>query len=258
MNAGEYCISVAHVGTLPVPAWEVFFGRSAQGMRDLSFYVWAISDGETIGLIDTGIPPAPADRADLVTACQQVDDRSIFHDLRSLDDALKDLSLKPDDIDFVCITQTISYHTGGLMASWLPRATVYMARRGVEEMLVDPPGHPAVNLYFTSDSWAFIRDLAIDNRLRLVDAPTEVVAGVTFIPTGGHHPGSAGVSVATREGSVGILETAFVQENIDTMHPIGIAESTATARRAMREFGDSCDEVLAIHDPSHLARFAPQ
>ena len=90
----------------------------------------------------------------------------------------------------------------------------------------------------------------------MVDAPTEVVPGVVFETTGGHHPGSAGVRVRTREeGVVGILETAFLQENVAAEIPIGIAEHVAECRRAIKTWKRTCDVVLADHDPSLATRY---
>ena len=60
------------------------------------------------------------------------------------------------------------------------------------ELLLDNPGHPPRGFYFTEDSWQFLRKLLVEDRIQSVDKPTEVVPGIVFETTGGHHPGSAG------------------------------------------------------------------
>jgi ABC-type Fe3+-citrate transport system substrate-binding protein len=70
-----------------------------------------------------------------------------------------------------------------------------------------------------------------------------------FEATGGHHPGSGGVLVQTDAGRVGILETAFLQRNIEEALPVGIAEDAAQARRVIRHYREEADQVLASHDP---------
>lgn len=256
MSKGSFSIHAVPVATLPIPGWEAFFGQNDVEFRDLVFYVWLLSDGERHGLVDLGVPALPADFEALDKACQGVDVRSAFKDVRSLDEALAELGVQPDDIEFALITQTIAYHTGGLERRWLPNAHVYMSRAGVTEMLVNPPGHPPVGLYFTARSWSYVRELAMENRLHVVDEPTEVVPGVVFETTGGHHPGSAGVRVHTANGVVGLLETAFYQRNVDELMPIGIAEDASLCREVIKRYRAECDDVVAIHDPNNAKRFA--
>ncbi|MET7400667.1 hypothetical protein ABZS66_45030 [Dactylosporangium sp. NPDC005572] len=250
-----FSLSAAPVGRLPIPGWEAFFGRNDQEFHDLWFYVWLVTDGERTGLIDTGLPIGAADRAALDTANQALDPRCVFQDVRLLPEALDALGVRGEDVDFVLLTQTITYHTGGLLPDLLPRATVYAAYAGVREMLCAPPGHPPVEFYFTGPSWSYLRDLAVGGRLVLADGPVEVAPGLWFEPTGGHHPGSAGVRVQRADGLAGLLETAFFARNIDEELPIGIAEDAAACRRAIKHYRRVCDEVVALHDPGNAARF---
>jgi glyoxylase-like metal-dependent hydrolase (beta-lactamase superfamily II) len=234
-----------------IPASSCFFGRGDQSTRELWFYVWVVRGDNTIGLIDSGLPAEPEDLAALRTS-------GTYTDVVPLADVLTAQGLSPTDIDWCVLTQLVTYHTGGLNAANLPRATVYLALDGLTELLTDPPGHPAAEFYFTDSAWSFLRQLAIDGRLRAVDRPVDVVPGVRFEPTGGHHPGSAGVKVDTADGLVGILETAFVQENIDNEIPIGLAEDTARCRRVIRQWKKDCGIVIADHDPSATQPYPPR
>jgi hypothetical protein len=83
------------------------------------------------------------------------------------------------------------------------------------------------------------------------------VPGVFFETTGGHHPGSAGVRVATSAGVVGLLETAFVQRNVDEVVPIGIAENAALCRKVISRYRRECDLVIPIHDPANASLYQP-
>lgn len=240
---------------LPAPGWALVLGDNDAGLHDLHFYVWVVTDGETVGLIDAGLPLDPADTAALGATNAAFGDDVGFREVRTLPEILDGLGIAPADVSFVAITQTVTYHSGGIDAELLPNATFYLARPGVLELLVDPPGHPAPEFYFTERSWASLRTLAIEGRLRLVAEAAEIVPGVTFEVTGGHHPGSAAVLVQTEAGLVAVLETAFVQRNLDTGSPIGIAEDAAAARRAMRRMSERADAVVAIHDPGNGARF---
>ena len=254
-DGGVFEMHAVPVGVLPVPGWEVFFGRNDTSMHELMFYVWLLADGKHKGLVDLGMPTRADDRAALVRACQAVDPRCVLRDVRSLPDLLTELRISPQAIDFACITQAVTYHTGGLLTELLPNAHVYLARAGVQEMLMDPSGHPPVDMFFTTDGWESIRTLAIEQRLHLVEFPVEVVSGVAFEPTGGHHPGSAALKITTTEGVVGILETAFLQGNVEESLPVGISENAAQCRAVIKRYRAECDEVLAIHDPQHVVRF---
>ena len=223
--------------------------------HDLSFYVWIVRGDGRLGLIDTGLPLDEASRNRLIEACKTVAPECQMSDVKTLDALLQEERIDPSDIDFVAITQPISYHTGGLVPSLLPRAQVYVSRAGVLEMLLDCPGHPPRSEYFTEDGWVFLRQLLIENRLHLVDEPTEMAPGLVFETTGGHHPGSAAVTVQTNDGLVGILETAFLQRNIDDELPIGIAENVSACREAIRRYKKTCDLVLPDHEPSLAARY---
>ena len=238
------------VAVLPVPGWECFFGVNDVDFYDLVFYVWVVRGANWVGLIDTGLPINEHELESLQQASQPVDPRCRFRDIVPLPEVLKTEGLVPSDIDVIAITQTITYCTGGLLPELVGAADVYMSRAGMLEFLLDPPGHPRPAFYFQEDSWSLLRTLRIAGRLHLVDEPVEIRPGLLFETTGGHHPGSAGVQLRTREhGRVGILETAFRRRNVEEGLPVGIAEDAAAARSAIVRYRDECDVVLAGHEP---------
>lgn len=236
------------VATLPVPGWECVFGRNDCALRDITFWVWILRCGNQVALIDTGLPVG-ASLDKLNRANQTLDPSSVFTVHRSLSDVLREENLAPEDIDFVLITQLITYATGGMLPALLPKARVYCAWEGMREFLTAMPGHPPREFYLTPESWAWCRDLLIENRLFFAEQITEIAPGLRFEPTGGHHPGSAGVRVQTAAGVVGILETAFIQENITLGAPIGIAEDAARCREVIKTYRQECDLAIAGHEP---------
>lgn len=254
--SGEFELHALLAGLQKTPRWAILFGAGEpEVLQDLAFHVWLITNGATIGLVDTGLPLDDAERNELSEPARSSGGAAVFRDVRLLPDLLDDVGLSGSDVDFVAITQTVTYHTGGVDAQLLPRAQFYISRAGVLEMLLNPPGHPKTQFYFPARGWAAIRELAIEERLHLVDDPTEIVPGVVFESTGGHHPGSAALRIRTARGTTGLLETAFVQENLDTGTPVGISESIAESRSAIRRYLSQCDEVVAIHDPANVDRF---
>jgi glyoxylase-like metal-dependent hydrolase (beta-lactamase superfamily II) len=255
MMTPVYRLYAVPVATLPTPGWELFFGLNDHNFYDLTFYIWVVTDGIKLGLIDTGLPLDPKLRELLNGANQKLDPKHGFTGVRTITEVLEEYGIAPQDIDFVAITQTISYHTGGLEASLFPRAHVYLSRAGLDEMLGDAPGHPAVEHYFTDASWASLRQFIVEGRLHCVNEPTIIAPGVEFETTGGHHPGSAALRLMTDKGVTGLLETAFVYRNITECVPIGIAENAALCRQVIRRYARDCDHVIALHDPENALLF---
>jgi glyoxylase-like metal-dependent hydrolase (beta-lactamase superfamily II) len=251
----DYQVTAYPVAKLPVPGWECFFARNDTSFHDLIFYVWVIRDEDRIVLVDTGPPSDDEDFRTLKEACQGVDIRSEMTRLLSVDAVLEQEGITAEKIDVLLLTQTITYHSGCLLPQYFPRAKVYLSKQGMMEFLLENAGHPPRDVYFTAASWTFLWSLLGENRLFFVDEPVAVLPDLLFETTGGHHPGSAAVTVKTSAGTVAILETAFLKGNIDSEVPIGVAEDTAACRRAIKHFKQQCDLVLAAHDNTILDRF---
>ena len=218
-------------------------------------YTWVIKGNNKTIVLDAGPPPDEENFGKLREGCQRVDLRSELKRVGSLDAAFAQASITPESIDLLLITQPITYHSGGLLQRYFPKASVYVSKAGMLEFLLEPPGHPPRDLYFTEASWSFLWKLLVENRLFVVDDLVEVMPGLFFETTGGHHPGSAAVTANTVGGRVSILETAFLKKNIDDEIPIGVAEDTAACRKAIKRYKKQSDLVLAIHDNTILDRF---
>lgn len=250
-----YTVRAIPIAELPVPEWECVFGHNDCNCRNLIFYVWLIEGGGKTILVDAGPPPDSEDFERLRLTCQSIDPKSTLKRRRTLEEILAQTQVNPNSIDFVLITQAITYCTGGLVDPLFSNAKVYLSRAGMLEFLMENPGHPPRTEYFTRSTWSYLYQCLIDNRLVLTDDCQEVLDGIWFETTGGHHPGSAAVKIRTQKGLIGILETAFVQENLDTGHPIGVAENAALCRQVIRRYVEECDLVIAGHDETLLERF---
>jgi len=251
----DYTITAYPLAELPVPGWLCFFAGNDTNFQNLVFYVWLISDGNKTILVDAGPPPDDQDFQRLIIGCQGTEERSVIRRVSSLEAVYLKAGIKPSKIDYLLITQPITYLSGGLLPQYFPNAKVYISRAGMMELLLDNPGHPPRDLYFTPTSWSFLLQLLVEQRLFLMDGPVEVLPGITFETTGGHHPGSAAVSAKTRNGIITILETAFLKENIDEEIPIGVAENVSICRQAIRRYKENSDLVIAGHDNTLPQRF---
>ncbi|MCZ2079488.1 MAG: hypothetical protein LC130_31355 [Bryobacterales bacterium] len=251
----NYSLRAYGVGEQNLPGWCCLFGANDTSLYRIVFYVWIAQAGNKTVVIDSGLPPHQDDFRTLADACGQLDARCALQHSRTLDEVFELAGLAPDAVDILLLTQPITYHSGGLLPQYFPRADVYLARAGLMEFLLDNPGHPPRDCYFTGKTWAYLHRLAIEGRLYLPDTRTEVLEDLFIEPTGGHHPGSAAVTLRTVRGVVGILETAFVEANIAREQPVGLAEDAAHCRRVIRHYKRFCDPLLAIHDSSIPERF---
>ncbi len=238
-----------------LPGWACIFGANDTSFHRIVFHVWVAQGGGRTALIDAGPPPGDDDFRTLCEACAGMGPQCGLRRLRTLESVLAEAGLSPQAIDAVLITQPITYHTGGLVPRLFPRAKVYLPRQGLLEFLLDNPGHPPRNCYFTSETWDFLHRLLLEDRLALPEGRVETLEDLWLEVTGGHHPGSAAANMPTARGRVAILETAFLAENIEQERPVGIAEDVAQCRRVIREYRRSCDLVLAAHDGTLLERF---
>lgn len=244
----NYSLRAYAIAEQYVPGWACFFGSNDKAFHRLVFYVWIVQGGGKTVVIDAGPPPDEKDFQILSSACATLDPQCEFRRLCTLESIFCDARVDPHSIDALLVTQPITYCTGGITPDYFPRTRVYMARAGLLEFLLDNPGHPPRNCYFTEETWRHLYHLLVSGRLILPDRRLETVEGVFFDVTGGHHPGSAAVTVKTSRGLVAILETAFLSQNVEQERPIGLAEDVAECRRAIRHYKNTCDLVLAAHD----------
>lgn len=237
------------VATLPVPRWECIFGLNDCSLQEITFWVWVLRCGDKIALIDTGLPMG-SELENLNRANQGIDISCVFTPHMSLEQIFAKEQITPSDVSFALISQLVTYSTGGLSKRTLPNAKIYCAWGGMSELLTQNPGHPPRAFYFTTEGWNHLRDLLIEDRLIFAKTPLEIAPGLVYEPTGGHHPASAGIRVTTSAGIVGILETAFIQENIEKEIPIGIAENATACREVIRQYRRECDLTIAGHEPA--------
>lgn len=244
----QYSLRVYAVAEQKLPAWACLFGSNDTSWRRIAFHVWIAQGKSGTAVIDAGPPPDERDFRILSDACAKMAPECAMQRRRRLTSVFAEAGIKPEAVDAVLITQPITYHTGGLLPDFFPRATVYLPRAGLLEFLLDSPGHPPRDCYFTESTWLFLHRLLREDRLILPDDRVQVFPDLWLEVTGGHHPGSAAVTMPTARGSLAILETAFLEDNLERECPVGVAENAALCRSVIRKYKQANDFVLAIHD----------
>src|SRR2546426_6163353 len=93
-----------------LPGWACLFTVNDTNLHRIVFYTWiARAEGRTI-LIDAGPPPDEKEFHVLATACQRVGPECVFTRLNSLAGVLSESGVRPESIDYLLITQPITYH----------------------------------------------------------------------------------------------------------------------------------------------------
>ncbi|MCK2216988.1 N-acyl homoserine lactonase family protein [Actinomadura sp. ATCC 31491] len=211
-----------------------------------SYYVWAAVSAEHTVVIDTGIAPERAARAEgLDYRCSPVE-------------ALAAAGVAAERVDHVVLTHLHYDHTG--TARDFPRAR-YVVQRAELDYWSGPWAERIARerWLLNDDDLAFLREAREDGRLRVVDGDADVVPGLGVHLVGGHTAGMQVVRAETARGPVVLAsDAAHFYENLEGDRPFPILHSmpgTYAAFDRIRELAGGPELVVAGHDPLVLERF---
>ena len=243
-NAIKYTIRAIKVGQCEVRDSITFQDTDSERTSTYYLYVWVIEGGPKPIIVDTG--PKYPEEFSKATA------RYIPGGIRQLPEERTVEALKRHGIDVVDVSHVIVTHLHPDHYDYFdafPNARFVVNRREYEETTGRHRGG--------RDRLARDVRKALDNRpdaLQLVD-DEEVVPGVRVFPLGCHTPGSQGVLVRTRMGSIVIAgDVVYKYENIEKGRPTRSPDER-TCREAMARIRSLADIVLPAHDPLTLERW---
>ncbi|MEW6105629.1 MAG: N-acyl homoserine lactonase family protein [Bacillota bacterium] len=204
-------------------------------------------------LIDTG----PADPEHAAKWHEEVGPK-IPQDQPSVS-ALARLGVRPEEIDAIILTHLHWDHAYHL--DKYPNAPIYVSEAELSYALMPLPPH-----YYSYENWAigltpwFVGAMGRVKRLEM--RPTNLLEGLTVIPTPGHTPGSTSVIVDTDKGRYVLSgDAVIVRENLvgnPKRHTpytmIGLYMDYIAAWRSIETIANLVDgdasRVLSGHDPS--------
>ncbi len=234
-----YCIR-----PLPIAEIEIDMGTITYRINNgrkiwAAIYSWYIEGGDRPILVDTG-----------AEASFMRDFRGFrTKEIRSFEESLSKLGLKPGDIDLVIQTHLHYDHCGNTFKCKNAKVIVQD-----EELRFALSPHPVMaNLYIKS----FFREL----RFVAVRGLCEIVPGIELILAPGHTPGIQAVSVNTTQGKAIISGFCSVKENFEP--PEEVKEvwpvlTPGTNTNAMDAFDSAlrikglADILIPQHDPSFV------
>ncbi len=246
-------IQILKMGQCEVPGPEVYWMSAWDTWETLHFWMVVVRGGGKTLIINTG---PPADLTDLNAAWKKaIDARSQMarKDSERPENALKQLGIKPSQVDYVLITPLQAYATGNIPL--FTNAQICISKRGWIEDFHAPKYemHIPRKLRIPDET---LRYLEIDapEKLRLLEDEDEVIPGIRAFWTGCHHRSSMAYSITTRPGKIVVSDCLFKYRNIEEHIPLGIMESLEECMRAYQRIREVGDYLLPLYDPLVPAR----
>ena len=174
----------AMFGVVPKPLWERRIPADERNRIPLALRCLLVETGDALVLIDTGAGNKESEKFRDIYGLQN--DGSPTR----LEDALRDAGFEPDDVDYVIDTHLHFDHAGGntyedpdgRIRLAFPRATYVVQGGEWSYAHLDNERIRASYLPHNFDP------VDAEDRFRLVEGETELLPGVTLLPTPGHTP----------------------------------------------------------------------
>jgi glyoxylase-like metal-dependent hydrolase (beta-lactamase superfamily II) len=232
---GDYSCWSLNDGELTYPGWTIL-PPEAQPPEHLSapYIALLVDTGPVRVLIDTGAGALGPDTGKLL-------------------ESLASTGFSPDDIHLIILSHGHPDHTGGM--SRFPNASVVIMRREYEFWTAAETRAKldAGRMYGLGALEALIAAGVRDHlepardRMRLLEGPTEVAAGILVFPAPGHTPGHAAVLISSRRRQLLCVGDAIVHpaqfEHPDWVCAFDLArEETVSTRKLLldRAAADRC------------------
>jgi N-acyl homoserine lactone hydrolase len=154
-------------------------------------YAWYIEGSSHNILVDTGSIAANYHKRFVSSA----------KDIQTIDDGLKSIGRRVEDIEYVILTHLHPDHVA--LASRFGNATFFVQQKEYE---VGLKPHPSIE-------WYYIREYFENLNVRLIEGDVEVAKNVSVLSTPGHSSGGQSVKVNSGKGNVVISGICGIYEN---------------------------------------------
>jgi glyoxylase-like metal-dependent hydrolase (beta-lactamase superfamily II) len=247
-------VTVLKMGQCDVPGPEVYWMSHWGGWETLYFYMVVIrGEGKTL-VVNTG-PPADLSLLNSFWGATFGErGEMVRHDDERPENALRNLGVRAEEVNYVLITPLQSYATANIPL--FSNAQICISRRGWIEDFHAPgyPIHQPRKLRLPDDVLIHLMVTASD-RLKLVDDEEEVVPGVRAFWAGVHHRSSMAYCIDTVKGTVIVSDCFFKYPNIEENKPLGILESMSECYSTYARIRAEGDILVPLYDPAVLQRF---
>ncbi len=246
MPANGYRIYAIEYARRETNSSECFYGDYRREPMTMAYYVWAISDGASMVIVDLGFTEPVGTRRG----------RSF---LRGIDAGLAQIGIDAASVEHVVVTHFHYDHTGN--HALFPNARFHVQEAEMAFVTGRYAGKPAFRHSVEPDDVAAFVRCNYEGRVRFVDGEAEIVPGVRVHHVGGHTAGMQIVSVQTARGTAVLTSDAshyyanYEQDRpFNTLHDL---PGTYRAFERIRELAGTPDLIVPGHDPLVLERLQP-
>ncbi|MCD6510699.1 MAG: N-acyl homoserine lactonase family protein [Thermoprotei archaeon] len=229
----------------PVPLTKVKIDKSVMTylmnfgkIIEIGTYLWVIEGGKEKIIVDTGC-----------SAEVQRKGGFLAEQIMGLDEGLRSVGLRPEDVDIVILTHLHWDHCA--YAKRFVNARFIVQKKELNAALSP---HPAIKNVYNKE---FIEGL----NLETVDGEAEITDGVSVFLTPGHTPGGQSVSVETSKGRAVITGFCCIRENFEPPPELrdmfevimpGIHIDMLKLYDSMMEIKKRADFIIPLHDIQYL------
>lgn len=174
---------------------------------------------------------------------------------------LKAAGYKPDDVDDILITHMHPDHVGGLAANAervFPNATVHADKRDADFWLSQQnlDKAPAESKGFFQGAMGSLKPYQSAQKFNGFDGKTEIVAGITALPTYGHTPGHTSYLVESQGQKLMVIGDLIHVAAVQFDHPtvtIGFDADSKAAYAERKKVFDAAAKDGTLIAAAHLA-----
>lgn len=251
-----YRVRAIKYGSQFFPGPWVFYIKYWGEWIYLEFYFWLVQNEKHNILVDVGMDRARAERYNPHIINLLKDKRAEIKVDIDPPEALRQIGIQPQDIDYVILSHSHIDHIGCVPC--FPKATIIMSRYGLEWImnppypnLVDPEVNPKDIVEFL-----FIESCKPNGRVLLTDDEASPLPGIRTIRTGGHSMDSQIIFIETNKGMVGLgVDNLITFENLESNIAPGSPLNLLDSLRAMELLKQEADFIIPGHDPGLYNRF---
>ena len=251
----EYSIKTIEVGSAPgAPGPEFFWMRKWNQVFTLSFQMLVIQGNGKNILVNTGLTKEIIDDMNLVWS-NSLGEQCQLKISRDPIQALKDLGIKPEDIDYIIATPLKHYALGNI--DKFKNAKICLSKKGWIDCMAPKYKGTLLDAREWSVPDRILKYLFFEawDRLILLEDNHKILSGIETFWSGGHHRSSICVKIKTKKGNVIASDTFFKLENVEQNIPIGITENVFECLDCYKRVREEGDIIIPLYDEDNFLRF---
>lgn len=243
----DYELFALRYATRPANRSDHFIGGDPHdGPMPMDYFVWLARNADRAVVIDIGFTAeSGGKRGRRLERCPI--------------DSLTLLGVDPASVEDVILTHMHYDHVGNFAR--FPKARFHLQEPEIHYATGRYMRHPHLAKSFEPDDVCGVVRLNFDGRVVYHNGPSDILPGISVVPTGGHSAGLQFVKVNTRRGVVVLAsDVSHFYENMESARPFTVALHVGDMLEAfdtLRAHAASPELIVPGHDPLVMKRYPP-